>query len=203
VVKQHKKRQKQRHKERQRERELKAEERVAIDQATCELLTLKYGNPLDARANLDRLMALHSNGDKPVTPSTVVRSVCTPYGVGLLRKIRADGTVVLNLNWGNRHHHDRSNGATKQISTALVRPSAASDGGSASRGASSSGAAALKSRHQTVMYVPPPYSAISEVETWEEYDEKRDWDKLRSQIPESTSLFEQLLAETKAAVVNR
>lgn len=223
VVKQHKRRKRQRNRERQKEREIRAGERVAIEQALFDLLVLKWGSEQTARTEATRLgiqcsqdLSTPQSSASSSTPSTppplnVIRSVRTPYGVGLLRKIRPDSTLVLEMQWGAHFHIHHTpppppiqpplTEDTPRGTDPLVHPvETASEN---SRAASESPSSRHQHRNVTLMYVPAPYSAVSEIETWEEYETRRNWDRFESRTANTGDLFEQLLAETKAACVSR
>jgi len=260
--------------------------------------------------NADPASTLGANGN-----SKIIRSVITAFGHGLLRRIRADGTLVLDLAWGGSHagrtgdggseevpspgppsssshdlggeaRHPQGVGAgrvgsgvgrsTEQVEQQLeqdedqevivlepedgaaaaalsaVEASAASgpsqqeqggngdshpvarrDGkeqqditptqidalGAAAGGSGqeqredepASAAAGLgnrpplhaptggTTRYIRQLFMPAPYTGVLDVETWDEFEEKRRRDKLDQQIAGSEDLFEQLLAEAKRA----
>jgi len=162
-------------------------------------------------------------GSAAAMPAHLIRSVTTAYGTGLLRKTRADGTLVLDMLWDqpavcSAELSDptlpaASHGGAGLAST-IKAAGAHGQGGSSGGGGGGTGigilalagkagaaVAAVAHPQRAQMFVPPPYNGVRGVETWGAHEallrEKRR-EKEEAEVDETQDLFQQLLAEAKA-----
>jgi len=142
--------------------------------------------------------------------AALLRSVQTPYGLGLVRKTRSDGTLVVDLQWGL--YHAMTAPAMAQPGTIPLQlaashapppsPSASELGMSIPSGESgkpgSTGTPAGPVPSRTYLYMPPPYEGVRGAKTWGMHERARKRDKDEAAFEDSQDLFAQLLAEAKA-----
>ena len=123
----------------------------------------------------------------------LIRSATTPYGTGLVKKFRDDGSLVLEMQWSTSSSEQPTSVAASTGSTAIVAYTANSN----ASGTGGGEPASSKSRGGALMYVPRPYGALLRVETFEEHEEERRREKEERDFGDTES-FEEMLAAMKA-----
>ena len=120
----------------------------------------------------------HALAAETVGSNRLIRTVTTTAGqTGLLRKIRADGTLVLDLAF-----------AYGDAVAVVQHMKPAADEVATAKG----------HVNQQQVLVVPPYDLVASVETWGEHEAARRTAREEAELDETQDLFQQLLAEAKA-----
>ena len=140
----------------------------------------------------------HDEGGAELGVGRLIRSASTPYGTGLVKKFREDGSLVLEMQWAlpTSGPEQPTSVAASTGSTAIVAYAANNSSGGAGGGGGSDPAS--NKRGGALMYVPRPYTALLNVETFDEHEEERRREKEERDFGDTQESFAQMLAAMKA-----